>query len=235
MRIIFAIKRWYFKLEFMKSIIIVAYLTSSMAIPAMVIMLYRTASVVVIKFQISRILIPIVVILFIIVVVVMPLMSVVFSCHKVIETPQQSSKAVVNTSNGCLHCPKLGVGGKLCGRQHTNPLICDLYISINSLRVLLHLTYQSLNNTLRARGLWWRVLIIIRRTCHVEVHKTKKKRSEEERKRPSTIRTLLQGTHTQLAHTSSYQFLPCFTQDGEGNQQVSNLEEGVSVLARESL
>jgi hypothetical protein len=75
----------------MKSIIIVAYLTSSMAIPAMVIVLYRTASVVVIKFQISRILIPIVVDLFIIVVVVvivMPLMPVVFSCHKVIKTPQ---------------------------------------------------------------------------------------------------------------------------------------------------
>jgi hypothetical protein len=48
--IIFAIKRWYFKLEFMKSIVIVAYLTSSMATPAMAIMLYRTASVMVIKF-----------------------------------------------------------------------------------------------------------------------------------------------------------------------------------------
>jgi hypothetical protein len=112
----------------------------------------------------------------------MPLMSVVFSCHKVIETPQQSSKTVVDTSNGCLHCPKLGVGGKLCVLQHTNPLICDLYISINSLRVLLHLMYQSLNNTVRARGLWWRVLIIIRRTCHGEVHNTKKKTSEEEQK-----------------------------------------------------
>jgi hypothetical protein len=131
----------------MKSIVIVAYLTSSMAIPAMVIMLYWTVSVVVvIKFRISRILIPIVVDLFIIVVVfVMPLMPVVFSCHKVIKTPQQSSNAVVDTSNGCLHCPKLGVSGKLCGLQHTNPLICDPYISINSLRVLLHLTYQSLN------------------------------------------------------------------------------------------
>jgi hypothetical protein len=112
----------------------------------------------------------------------MPLMPVVFSCHKAIETPQQSSKAVVDMSNGCLHCPKLGVGGKLCGLQYTNPLICDLYISINSLCVLLHLTYQSLNNTLRARGLWWRVLIIIHRTCHGEVHKTKKKTSEEEQK-----------------------------------------------------
>jgi hypothetical protein len=34
----------------MKSIVIVAYLTSSMAIHAMAIMLYRTASIVVIKF-----------------------------------------------------------------------------------------------------------------------------------------------------------------------------------------
>jgi hypothetical protein len=168
----------------MKSIIIVAYLTSSMAIPAMVIMLYRMASVVVIKFRISRILIPILIDLFIIivVVVVMPMMSVVLSCHKVIETPQQSSKAVVDMSNGCLHCPKLAAGGKLCGLQHTNPLICDLYISINSLCVLLHLTCQSLNNTLRARGLWWHVCIIIRQTCHGEEHKTKKKTSEEEQK-----------------------------------------------------
>jgi hypothetical protein len=112
----------------------------------------------------------------------MPLMPVMFSCHKVIEMPQQSSKAVVDTSNGYLHCPKLGVGGKLCGLQHTNPLICDMYISINSLRVLLHLTSQSLNNTLRVRGLWWHVLIIIRRTCHGEENKTKKKTSEEEQK-----------------------------------------------------
>jgi hypothetical protein len=118
----------------------------------------------------------------IVVVVVMPLTPVVFSCHKVIEMPQQSSKVVVDTSNRCLHCPKLGVGGKLCGLQHTNPLICDLYISTNSLRVLLHLTYQSLNNTLHARGLLWRVLIIICQTCHGEVHKTKKKTSEEEQK-----------------------------------------------------
>jgi hypothetical protein len=163
----------------MKGIIIVAYLTSSMAIPAMAFMLYWTVRVVVIKFRVSRILIPIVIDLFIIivVVVVMPFMPVVFSCHKVIVMPQQSSKSVVDTSNGCLHCPKLGVGGKLCGLQHTNPLICDLYISINSLRVLLHLTYQNMNNTLRARGLWWRVLIIIR-----EEHKTKKKTSEEEQK-----------------------------------------------------
>jgi hypothetical protein len=116
----------------MKSIVIVAYLMSSMAIPTMVIMLYQTVSIEVIKFRISRILIPIVIDLFIIVVVVvMPLMSVVFSCHKVIEMPQRSSKTVVDMSNGCLHCRKLGVGGKLYGLQHTNPLICDLYISIN--------------------------------------------------------------------------------------------------------
>jgi hypothetical protein len=110
----------------------------------------------------------------------MPLMPVVFLCPKVIATPQQSSKVVVDTRNRCIHYPKFGVGGKLCGLQHTNPLICDLYISINSLHVLLHLTYQSLNNTIRVRGLWWHVLIIIRRTCHGEVHKTKKKSSEEE-------------------------------------------------------
>jgi hypothetical protein len=91
----------------------------------------------------------------------MPLMLIVLSCHKVIETPQHSSKDIVDTSSGCLHCPKIGVGGKLCGLQHTNLLICHLYISINSLRVFLHLMYQSLNNTLRTRGLWWRVLIII--------------------------------------------------------------------------
>jgi hypothetical protein len=221
----------------MKSIIIVAYLTSSMAIPTMAIMLYRMVSVVVIKFRISRILIPIVVDLFIIivVVVVMPLMPVVFSCHKVIKTPQQSSKAVVDTSNGCLHCPKLGVGGKLCGLEHTNPLICDLYISINFLRVLLHLTNKSLNNTLRAWGLWWRVLIIIHRTCHGEVHKTKKKTSEEEQKGLALLgcscyKALMLNLLTR-ALTSSY----LAPQDGEGNQQASNREEGVSVLARESL
>jgi hypothetical protein len=54
----------------MKSIVTVAYLTSSMAIPAMAIMLYRMASIMVIKFRISRILVPIVVDLFNIVVVV---------------------------------------------------------------------------------------------------------------------------------------------------------------------
>jgi hypothetical protein len=220
----------------MKSIVIVAYLTSSMAIPAMAIMLYRMLSVVVIKLRISRILIPIVVDLFIIVVVVgMPLMPVVFSCHKVIETPQQSSKAVVDTSNGCLHCPKLGVGGKLCGFQHTNPFICDLYININSLCLLFYLTYQSLNNTLRARGLWWCVLIIIRRTCHGEGNKIKKKTSEEEQKGQALLgcsccKALTLNLLTR-ALTSSY----LAPQDGEGNQQVSNLKEGVSVLARESL
>jgi hypothetical protein len=75
------------------------------ATPAMVIMMYRTMSVMVIKFQISRTLIPVVfdlfimvvvvvivvvviVIVIVIVVVVMPLMSIMFSCHKVIEMPQ---------------------------------------------------------------------------------------------------------------------------------------------------
>jgi hypothetical protein len=132
----------------MKSIVIVAYLTSSMVV---------------------------------VVVVVMPLLPIVFSCHKVIETPQQSSKAGVDTSNGCLHCPKIGVGGKLCGLQHTNLLICHLYIIIKSLCVLLHLTHQSLNNTLRARGLWWHVLVIVRRTCHGKMHRNKEKNSEEQK------------------------------------------------------
>jgi hypothetical protein len=49
-RITFVIKRWYLKLEFMKSIIIVAYLTSSMATPATAIMLYRMMSIMVIQF-----------------------------------------------------------------------------------------------------------------------------------------------------------------------------------------
>jgi hypothetical protein len=161
----------------------------------------------------------------------MPLMPVVLSCHKVIEMPQRSSKVVVDMSNGCLHCPKLGVGGKLCGLQHTNPLICDLYISINSLCVLLHLTYQSLNNTLHARGLWWHVCIIIHRTYQGEEHKTKKKTSEEEQKglallRLSCCKALTLNLLTR-ALTSSY----LAPQDGEGNQYVSNLKEGVSVLA----
>jgi hypothetical protein len=130
-RIIFAIKRWYLKLEFMKSIVIVAYLTSSMATPTMAIMLGWMASILVVKFRISRILIPIVFNLFI--EVVLLLLPIMFSCHKVIETPQHNSKVGVDTSNGCLHCPKLGVGGKLCGLQHTNLLICHLYIIIKSL------------------------------------------------------------------------------------------------------
>jgi hypothetical protein len=49
-RIIFAIKRWYLKLEFMKSIIIIAYLMSSMATPAIAIMIGQTVSIVVVKF-----------------------------------------------------------------------------------------------------------------------------------------------------------------------------------------
>jgi hypothetical protein len=82
-RIIFAIKRWYLQLEFMKSIIIIAYLTSSMATPAMVIMLDQMISNIVVKFRISRIVIPIVFNLFIevvVVVVVMHLLPIVFSC-----------------------------------------------------------------------------------------------------------------------------------------------------------
>jgi hypothetical protein len=73
--IIYDIKGWYFKLELMKSIVIVVYLTSSMVVPALVMMLYQMVSVMVIKFQMSRILIPIVIDLFTIVfVVVIPLM-----------------------------------------------------------------------------------------------------------------------------------------------------------------
>jgi hypothetical protein len=48
--IMFAIKRWYLRLEFMKGIVIVAYLMSSMATPAMAIMLGGTASIVIVKF-----------------------------------------------------------------------------------------------------------------------------------------------------------------------------------------
>jgi hypothetical protein len=40
------------------------------------------------------------------------------------------------------------------------------------------------------RGMWWRVLVIVHRPCHGEVHKTRKKTSEEE-KMPSTIRVQL--------------------------------------------
>jgi hypothetical protein len=92
--------------------------------------------------------------------------------------------------------------------------------------------YQSLNNTLRVRGLWWRVLIIIRRTCHGEEHKTKKKTSEEEQKGLalfgcSRCKALTLNLLTR-ALTSSY----LAPQDGEGNQQVNNLKEGVSVLTR---
>jgi hypothetical protein len=73
----------------MKNIIIVAYLTSPMATPAMAIMLYWTVHIVVIKFRISRILIPIVFTLFVkVVVVVFPLMPIMFSCHEVIKSPQ---------------------------------------------------------------------------------------------------------------------------------------------------
>jgi hypothetical protein len=158
----------------MKSIIIIAYLTSSIATHAMVIMLYRTVSIVVIKFRISRILIRIVFNMIIkVVLVVMPLMLIVFSCHEVIKMPQQSCKASIDTSNRCLHYLMLGVSGRLCCLQHTNLLICHLYISIKALYVLLYLTYQSLNNTLCARGLWWHVLITIYPTCHGKVHKNK--------------------------------------------------------------
>jgi hypothetical protein len=68
---------------------------------------------VVIKFRINRILIPIVIDLFIIivvvvvVVVVMPLMLVVFSCHKVIDMPQQSSKVVVDRATDASIVPSL--------------------------------------------------------------------------------------------------------------------------------
>jgi hypothetical protein len=79
------------------------------------------------------------------------------------------------------------------------------------------------------------VLIIIRRTCHDEVHKTKKKTSEEEQKGLGLLgcsycKALTLNLLTR-ALTSSY----LAPQDGEGYQQVSNLEEGVLVLARESL
>jgi hypothetical protein len=79
------------------------------------------------------------------------------------------------------------------------------------------------------------VLIIIDRTCHGEVHKTKKETSEEEQNGLALLgcsccKALTLNLLTQ-ALTSSY----LAPQDGKGNQQVSNLEEGVSVLARESL
>jgi hypothetical protein len=95
--------------------------------------------------------------------------------------------------------------------------------------------YQSLNNTLCVRGLWWHVLIITRQTCYGEEHKTKKKTSEEEQKGLALLgcsycKALTLNLLTR-ALTSSY----LTSQDGEGNQQVSNLKEGVSVMARESL
>jgi hypothetical protein len=112
---------------------------------------------------------------------------------------------------------------------------CFVITFVSRLCVLLHLTYQSLNNTLHARGLWWRVLIIIRQTCHGEEHKTKKKTSEEEQKGLAQLgcsccKALTLNLLTR-ALTSSYLAPP----DGEGNQQVSNLKEGVSVLTRESM
>jgi hypothetical protein len=70
---------------------------------------------------------------------------------------------------------------------------------------------------------------------HGEVHKTKKKTSEEEQEGLALLgcscyKALMLNLLTR-ALTSSY----LAPQDGEGNQQVSNLKEGVSVLARESL
>jgi hypothetical protein len=206
-----------------------------MAIPAMAIMLYRTASIVVIKYWISRILILIVVDLFIIVVVVvMPLMPVVFSCHKVIKMPQQSRKALVDTSNGCLHCPKLGGRWQVAWppthqSSHLWPVHQHQFPPFASLPHV-----PKLEQYPSCEGLWWRVLIIIRRTCHGEVHKTKKKTSEEEQKGLALLGCYCKALTLNLltrALTSSY----LAPQDGEGNQQVSNLEEGVSVLAQESL
>jgi hypothetical protein len=78
------------------------------------------------------------------------------------------------------------------------------------------------------------VLIIIRQTCHGEVHKTKKKTSKEEQKGLALLGHCCKALMLNLltrALTSSYHA----PQDGEGNQQVSNLEEGVSMLAQESL
>jgi hypothetical protein len=74
------------------------------------------------------------------------------------------------------------------------------------------------------------VLIIIRRTCHGEEHKTKKKTSEEQKGLAllgcSRCKAL---TFNLLTRTLTNSYLA--PQDGEGNQQVSNLKEGVSVLA----
>jgi hypothetical protein len=163
---------------------------------------------------------------------VVPLLLIVFSCHEVIKMPQQSSKAGVDTGNRCFHCPKLGVGGMLCGLQLANLLICHLHISIKSLHVRLHLMYQSLNDMLHGRRLWWHVLDIVHWTCHGKVHKkTRKKISEEEQKGLALLgcsccKALTLNLLTQ-ALTSSY----IASQDGEGNQQVSNHKDGVSVLA----
>jgi hypothetical protein len=66
------------------------------------------------------------------------------------------------------------------------------------------------------------------------VHKTKKKTSEKEQKGLALLGRCCKALMLNLlkrALTSSY----LAPQDGEGNQQISNLEEGVSVLARESL
>jgi hypothetical protein len=108
-----------------------------------------------------------------------------------------------------------------------------VYISINSLRVLLHLTYQSLNNTLRARGLWWRVLIIIRPMCHGEEHKTKKKISEEEQKGLALLgcsycKALTLNLLTR-ALTSSY--LTLLYKMWKATNKSATMKEGVSVLA----
>jgi hypothetical protein len=78
------------------------------------------------------------------------------------------------------------------------------------------------------------VLIIIRWTYHGEVRKTKKKTSEEEQKDLALLGRCCKALTLNLltwALTSSY----LAPQDEEGNQQVSSLEDGVLVLARESL
>jgi hypothetical protein len=66
------------------------------------------------------------------------------------------------------------------------------------------------------------------------VHKTKKKTSEEEQKSLALLGRCCKALTLNLltrALTSSY----LAPQDGKGNQQVSNLEKGVLVLAQESL
>jgi hypothetical protein len=62
------------------------------------------------------------------------------------------------------------------------------------------------------------------------VHKTKKKTSEEEQKGLALLRRCCKALTLNLltrALTNSY----LAPQDGEDNQQISNLEDGVSVLA----